>query len=192
MKTKNIFLTLFVQVFLLVSLSGQAVLSTKEIQTSVTGTSTLHDWEMKSQTGSCTITADFDAQGNLTSIKDMKFSFPVKTLKSGKGAMDKNAYKALKSDQFANIHADLKSAKVTTKDQSTYHVTASILLNIGGQARQTDMNVIFKKVNAKQYQVSSTKKINMKDFGVEPPSFMMGTVTTGQDVNVNFQFNLYK
>ena len=192
MKTRQALFILIVTLGLSPVLMGQAKYSTSSIATAVAGTSTLHDWEMKSTTGTCSLTAQTDASGNITAITDMKFSMSAKTLKSGKSAMDKNAYSALKADKNPNITADLKNAKVATKDNVNYTVNATVLLNIAGKARETDMVVTLKKVNANSYSVSTKKKINMVEYGVEPPSFMMGTVTTGKDVDISFNFNINK
>jgi hypothetical protein len=173
-------------------ISAQTKFTATNVNTSVTGTSTLHDWEMKSSAATCNLTATVDANGNITAITAMKFSIGGKTLKSGKGAMDKNAYKALKSDSHPNITADLKSAKVMTKDNVNYTVNATISLNIGGKAKDTDMMVTLKKVDGNTFAVTGKKKIDMKEYGVEPPSFMMGSVTTGKDVDLTFNFNINK
>jgi polyisoprenoid-binding protein YceI len=106
--------------------------------------------------------------------------------------MDNNAYKALKADKNPNITADLKSAKVTTKDNVNYTVQATVILTIAGKAKETDMTATLKKINVDSYSVSAKKKINMVEYGVEPPSFMMGTVTTGKDVDLSFNFILNK
>ena len=171
---------------------GQTKFMATAVNTSVTGTSTLHDWEMKSPKAECTMTATTDANGNITAISAMKFKVGAKTLKSGKGAMDNNAYKALKADKNPNITADLKSAKVTTKDNVNYTVQATVILTIGGKAKETEMVATLKKINVDSYSINAKKKINMVEYGVEPPSFMMGTVTTGKDVDLSFNFILNK
>lgn len=61
----------------------------------VAGTSTLHDWTM--DTESVKGEADIEVSDNkILSIKEIKAEIPVESLKSGKSAMDKNAYEALK------------------------------------------------------------------------------------------------
>jgi len=34
------------------------------------------------------------------------------------------------------------------------------------------------------------KKIKMSDYGIDPPSFMFGTVKTGDEMTVSFNVNL--
>ena len=107
------------------------------ISMSVSGTSTMHDWVMKSTTGDCSATFVEDASGKLTDITGLSFTVSSKALKSGKDAMDKNAYKALKADKNPNISASLKSAEVTTKDNKTYMIKAIVKLTIAGKTLET-------------------------------------------------------
>lgn len=160
------------------------------ISMSVSGTSTMHDWVMKSSTGECTVTFVMDASGNITGVSQMNISIPSKALKSGKGGMDKNAYKALKTDNNPNITATLKSANVTTKDNKNYTVKSIIKLTIAGKTLETDLVAQVKKINDNSISVKAEKPLAMKDYDVDPPSFMLGAVKTGNEVVLNFDFIL--
>jgi len=162
------------------------------ISMSVSGTSTMHDWVMKSTTGDCSATFVEDASGKLTDITGLSFTVSSKALKSGKDAMDKNAYKALKADKNPNISASLKSAEVTTKDNKTYMIKAIVKLTIAGKTLETELNATAKYINDNSYSISGEKKISMKEYGMEPPSFMLGAVKTGNDVNIHFDVVLNK
>ena len=162
------------------------------ISMSVSGTSTMHDWVMKSTTGDCSATFVEDASGKLTDITGLSFTVSSKALKSGKDAMDKNAYKALKADKNPNISASLKSAEVTTKDNKTYMIKAIVQLTIAGKTLETELNATAKHINDNSYSISGEKKISMKEYGMDPPSFMLGAVKTGNDVNIHFDVVLNK
>ena len=66
---------------------------------SLTGTSTLHDWEMKAATGTSEAEFTVGADGKITSLSKLSFTLPADNLKSGHTAMDKNTYKALKTER---------------------------------------------------------------------------------------------
>ncbi len=34
--------------------------------------------------------------------------------------------------------------------------------------------------------VTGTQKISMKDFAIDPPTFMLGTIKTGNDITLSF------
>ena len=165
---------------------AQTKFTSKSVNMSVVGTSTMHDWVMNSTTGDCSATFTIDATDNLTGLTGMNLTVSSKTLKSGKGGMDKNAYKALKTDKNPNITATLKSAEVTTKDNKTYTIKSMIKLTIAGKTLETDMISTVKKVNDNSYSVKGEKKISMKDYDMSPPSFMLGAVKTGNEVVLNF------
>jgi hypothetical protein len=143
---------------------------------------------MTSTSAECKVTLVLDDNKSLVGINDMHFKMPTKTLKSGKGAMDNNAYKALKSDKNTHISAHLNKADVSTKDNKNYTVNAKVLLKIAGTERETDLIVKLKKINVDSYEVTTSKDISMKEYDVTAPSFMMGAVKTGNDVKLNFNF----
>jgi len=154
----------------------------------VNGTSTLHDWEMTSNAGKCDAVFTFDAAGHISGLTSLSFSTPVGDLKSGKGAMDKNAYKALKKDNDKNSTINFNATKstVTTTDKVNYTITTEGNLTIASKTLPVKL-VANAKLNAdKTITVEGTQKLKMRDFKVEPPSFMFGTVTTGNDITLKY------
>jgi polyisoprenoid-binding protein YceI len=170
---------------------GQAKFSAKNtVQLSIAGTSTMHDWVMKTSTGDCNATLQVDGDGHLKDITAMSFSVGSKSLKSGKDGMDKNAYKALKADKNPTISATLKSADVTMKDAKSYTIKATINLTIAGKTVETTLDAQAKKMNDTSFSVKGEKKISMKEYDMQPPSFMLGAVKTGNDVVLSFDLVL--
>lgn len=166
--------------------------SKNNITMSVSGTSTMHDWVMKSTSGDCVATFTEDAKGSLTDVTAFTFTVSSKALKSGKDGMDKNAYKALKADKNPTITATLKSADVVAKDAKNYTIKAVVKLTIAGKTLETDLIAQAKHINDNSYSITGDKKISMKDYGMEPPSFMLGAVKTGNDVTIHFDVVLNK
>jgi polyisoprenoid-binding protein YceI len=158
----------------------------------VSGTSTLHDWDMKSSQGSFDASFTFNAAGAVTAITGLSFTTPANALKSGKDAMDKNAYKALKLDKNPNISFTAATATITAATATDFTVKAIGKLNIAGAPVDAEI-IATGKINAdKSITVTGTKKISMKDYGMTPPSFMMGTIKTGNDVTLKFDLKLTK
>ena len=160
------------------------------IHLAVSGTSTLHDWVMKTSEGTCLATLVVDADGNLKDFTSMSFSVPSKALKSGKDGMDKNAYKALKADKNPSINATLKSAEVTAKDDKSYYIKAMVSLTLAGKTIDTQIEAEAKRSNDNSFAIKGDKKISMKEYGMEPPSFMLGAVKTGNEVVLHFDLVL--
>ena len=172
---------------------GQAKYETgKGVSFTINGTSTLHDWEMTGSGGKCSIVCDMDGSGKLLGIRGMDFSFPAKQLKSDKDAMDKNAYKALKTDKYPNITGSFVNAKVATTDNVNYKITATIKLQISGVTKDMQIVAEAKQNKDNSLTIKGEKKIDMTEFKVEPPSFMFGTVKTGKDLSIKFNLTLTK
>ncbi|MBK8699667.1 MAG: YceI family protein [Saprospiraceae bacterium] len=172
--------------------NAQDKYATKAAAVSVSGTSTMHDWEMKAANGDCSMVVLMNDAGQITDVQSMNFSIGAKALKSGKDGMDKNAYKTLKADKNPNITAVLKSADVTTKDHVTYTVNAKINLTIAGKTLETPLVATLKPNKSGGIAVIAEKKMGMKEYDMNPPSFMLGAVKTGNDVVLKFNFTANK
>ncbi|TDW96712.1 YceI family protein [Dinghuibacter silviterrae] len=157
----------------------------------ISGTSTLHDWTMKSIQSSCFATLNVDPAGQVSALNTLSFSTPATALKSDHSGMDNNAYKALKTDQNPTITYTLSSVSVAGgKGGST--VTCKGKLTIAGSTRDEDV-VAFCKTNPDNtITVTGTKKISMRDFQIDPPTFAFGTVRTGNDIVLTFHLTLKK
>lgn len=158
----------------------------------VSGTSTLHDWDMTTRGAESTATFTMDENGVITGISDIQFKMKAKNLKSGKGGMDKNAYKALKVSDHPYITASSKSAKISTIEGEIYTVKTTLNLTMAGTTKPVDMSVFVSMKNDGVINVRGEKEINMKDFDIDPPSFMLGTVKTGEKVTLKFNINYKK
>lgn len=165
--------------------------SDKGVNFMIFGTSTLHDWEMKGSGGKCIATLEFSGS-KLVEVNNVSFSFPVKQLKSGKDAMDGNAYKSLKVEKYPNLIGNINSTKVTTTDNINYKISATVKLQIGGVSKDVIINADGKLNKDGSFTIKGEKKIDMTEFKVEPPSFMFGSVKTGKDLTIKFDLTLNK
>lgn len=153
----------------------------------IAGTSTLHDWEMKA--ADLQGSMDVDIYDERLDINHLKLVVPVKSLKSGKGPMDDNAYKALKVDDYPNITYELVSVKSMEKvSEGLYEVTTVGDLNVAGKTRRLIIP-IKAKVLEEGIELSGITAFTMSSFDVEAPSFMMGTITTGDKITIKFSIN---
>jgi polyisoprenoid-binding protein YceI len=146
----------------------------------ISGTSTLHDWKMTAEGFTCSGTFILE-NARIVDAKSLSLIIPVKALKSGKNAMDKNAYSALKEESYKQISYALTSLK---------SVGEKLLcvgnLTIAGVTKPVDVESICSLEADQTISCKSTTKLKMTDFNVEPPSFMFGSVTTGDNITLEF------
>jgi polyisoprenoid-binding protein YceI len=165
---------------------AQTVFHTQVFNIKLSGTSNLHDWDMTASAG--TSEAAFIIEnGKIISLSKMNFSLPAKNLKSGHGAMDKNTYKALKTDANPNISFVLTSATVTSGGGNNYKLSCKGQMTIAGKTNQTNLaaNGIYDPAD-KSLTVSGVQKMKMTDYGVTPPKALLGTLKTGNDISITY------
>ncbi|OZV67636.1 YceI family protein [Winogradskyella aurantia] len=150
----------------------------------VHGTSSLHDWHVdaEKQMGKAEISTS-----NGMDIKTLNFSVASESLKSGKGSMDKNTYKALKTDSFKTIDFSLTSVKNVEKtSENSFKINAIGNMTICGVTKSIPIDFKIKSVG-NQLLVEGEKPMLMTDYGIEPPKALFGTIKTGDEINVVFK-----
>jgi polyisoprenoid-binding protein YceI len=150
----------------------------------IAGTSTMHDWTMVSSTATYNATLEVNAEGVLTKLNGVTVTLPAESLKSKEKAMDKNAYKSLNTDKYKEIIFHLTSSKINKNI-----ITCSGNLTISGTTKPVDVDVTYEARNG-SFNFKGSKKIKMTDFKVEPPSFMFGTIKTGDEITITFDATL--
>jgi polyisoprenoid-binding protein YceI len=159
---------------------------TQVVDIKLNGTSNLHDWEMKAVSG--TSAASFViTNGKVTSLSRLNFSLPAKNLKSGKSSMDKNTYKALKTDANPNISFVLTSATVVSTGGNNYKLNCQGKMSIAGKTNQTELVAtgVYNPAD-KSFTVTGVKKMKMTDYNVKPPTALLGSIRTGNDITISY------
>ncbi len=154
---------------------------------SVKGTSTLHDWTMTST--EATVQAGIEQAGT-GALQSVSLSVPVVSLKSGKGAMDRNAQEALKAKQHPDIRFALKAPVGPATTGSTVSWPAAGTLTVAGVSRDVTVTVNCTRAADGSLTCTGSVPLKMTDYGVKPPVLMMGTLKTGNDVTVEFSVKL--
>ncbi|WP_324720772.1 YceI family protein [Salinimicrobium sp. HB62] len=188
--TKNLWLVIgsfLIMVFSATPMVGQTFnVNNGASSLKVEGTSNIHDWELtaKELQGSMKVQME---DGQLVQLDQLQFAVVAESLKSGKGGMDKNTYKALNTDDHKRITYDLTSVKnLDCTSKTSCKITTNGVLTISGTKKNVEM-VFDAKVAGDKITLSGNKKIKMTEFKVDPPTAMFGTITTGDDVNIKFQ-----
>ncbi len=157
----------------------------KDMDMKLLGTSTLHNWTMDAKTFSGDADFNFKA-GQLISVKALTFSLVVANLKGSEGGLNKNAYKALKTNEYKDIDYKLLSATISPVKDNKFLIKAHGNLTIAGVTKEIDMDVVC-VVNAdKTITCTGSEKLNMTDYAVKPPTFMLGAMKTGDAITLDF------
>ncbi len=175
---------LLIVMFLPVLMFAQAPYRQTQVAITIAGTSTMHDWTMASKEAK--LDASFVINdGAIAQLNALNFSLPAESLKSGKAAMDKNAYSSLKTDKFKQITFALTTAKI---EGNIVKCTGN--LTISGVTKTVQLDAQCKVLPDNSLACKGTKAIKMTDYKVEPPTFMFGSIKTGDDLTISFETTL--
>jgi polyisoprenoid-binding protein YceI len=100
--------------------------------------------------------------------------------------MDNNAYKALRTDKDPLITYTMTSVTILPATAGASFVKCTGKLTIAGVTRDEDIVALCKPNADNTIIVTGSKAISMKDFNMEPPTFMLGTIKTGNDIMLTF------
>ena len=111
-------------------------------------------------------------------------SIPVTSLTSPKDGIDKNMYKALKADEYADIRFRLHGIEAAGDG---YRATGS--LTIAGVERDVTLTL---QVQHKENTLAVTGNTDllMTDYGITPPKMMMGLLKTHPKVQIRIELVL--
>jgi polyisoprenoid-binding protein YceI len=165
--------------------SGQALLKVKPSKMTVTGSSTIHEWE--SDITKAEFKGDVKIENlQLKEIKKFEVKIPVTSIKSTKGkTMDNKTYEAFRSDKNPNIVFALASVKINPNGT----LDAKGTLTMAGVSQPIELQQVkYKVLPAGDVQITFAKTFKMTQWKMEPPTAMMGTIKVGDEVTVNFDF----
>jgi hypothetical protein len=154
----------------------------QDFKLSVTGTSTFHEWEMKTTKIACNAGFSFYDDGTLARLTALNFILPADGLKGDRTGMDNNAYMALKVTQYPTISFVMSNATVSPDGDS---IDCTGALTVSGVTKTITFHASV-TVKNKDVHVKGSKDLNMRDFDIDPPSFLMGTFKTGEEITVSF------
>ena len=112
-------------------------------------------------------------------VKSALVTVATETLECGNGTMNEHMRKALKQTEHPNVSFSLDS----------YTLDPSGLLKgklqIAGQEKEVEFPATVTD-DGSTIHVAGSKQINMKEWGVKPPSLMLGAMKVNQMVTINF------
>lgn len=173
---------------LAISASGQTYELTK-FDMSVSGTSTLHDWtsEVTKVYGEAEVAW---SDGQLASIDKLALRIPAEGIVSTKGRiMDNKTYDALKSEEHPNIRFQLQQANVQFA-QGNYDIQATGWLTVAGERKSIRLTAKAQPIAGGALTFTGAYTLKMTDYGMEPPTALMGSIKTGDEVTINYNVTL--
>lgn len=165
----------------------------------VKGTSSLHDWEMKSAAlpGTLVLEKAVANQEELAGLESLtsadknptlQLTVGAETLKSEKKKMDDKAYAALDTGAHPNITFALKTAqaKADAASKQPLELALTGTLALVGKEKEIAFTAQTQVLADGKIELKGEVHLKMTDFGMKPPTALLGALKTGDDITVSF------
>lgn len=160
--------------------------STGDSYVTVKGTSSLHDWELHSETLMSEAVFTTGDEGDLESLESVVFILETTTLESERSRLQRMAHEELDAENHPEITFRSNGDGTVEANGEEYQVTAIGDLSISGVTRQVSVEATC-IAGDEELVCAGTKDLNMTDFDVDPPTLMLGTIRTHDEVTVEFR-----
>lgn len=152
----------------------------------IEGTSNVHDWV--SDVTKLESKANINVrENNDIDVKKLSITIPVTGIISTKGSiMDKKTWAALKYKESHNIIYDFVKMETLSKKGNKMSMLTWGNLTVAGKTRYISMEVTAEIQSEGKIKFKGNKKLKMTSFGIDPPTALMGMMTTGDDLNIVF------
>ena len=170
--------------------SADKFLGTQGSVVAVEGTSTLHAWKM--ETAKITGTINAPTPDNWNAPAKAVVTIPVTSIKSEHAKMDKLMAEALKAKENPEIRYEMISATPAQASANAFVLKTQGRLTIAGVTRDVAFDVQGSRNADGKYTLAGMTPIKMTQYGIKPPTAMMGTIRTGDDVKVTFRWVVEK
>ena len=163
---------------------------------SVFGTSTMHAWTCTSVAPRITVQhADASATNDLIALVKagqlgvVDVTVPVATLHSEKAGLDKNMLKAMKASQYPDVTVHLDKFTPSAGNADTLKLKAEGTLTIAGSTKSVVLTGHMVAGDSGVW-LTGEYRLQMSQYGIRPPTMLMGTIRVGDPVTIRYQLLL--
>lgn len=159
-----------------------------DYEITIHGSSNLHDWIETAEkvTGQGSIVRNIDGSFD---VKALTISIDVLSIKSTEGGiMNSKTYQALKAGKYPVIVFSL----VTPVRSISHSMEGSILkasgsLTVAGVTKPIDIRIKIFSEEQGRITVEGMQEINMNDYGIDPPTALMGMLKVKNIIRIQFK-----
>ena len=158
----------------------------------VDGTSSIKAWSCKAGEVNAVVDASPNGIAQVVlgekGVRTVRVTVPAEKMECGNGTMNEHMKKALKVGEFQTIEFKLANYDVA-RGADGVAGTLNGSLTLGGVTKQIAIPATGKSEGS-ALRVTGTYPLNMKDYGLKPPTLMFGRIKVGESVAVKFDLLL--
>jgi len=118
-------------------------------------------------------------------VKAIDVTVPVTAMKSGKDGLDKNMYKALIATKHPEIRYVLSDYEVSDGKAGDLAIDAKGKVTVAGVEQDVRISVSATR-EGDTVRLKGSVPLLMTQFGIKPPTMMMGALKTANEVVIHF------
>jgi len=156
----------------------------------IAGTSTVRSFQCKAASFDAKIESTGDAAvaallAGDKAVTTVVVTVPVEKLDCKNGTMNEHMRKALKASQNPTVVFRVDAYELARSAEGIA-VTLNGTLTLGGVAKPITVNAQAKPGENGTLLVSGTREVRMTEFGLKPPTLMLGTMKVDEKIKVGF------
>lgn len=189
MKNFRIFSALLILAAIAIPVSGQQSvrLLPDQSEINIKGTSNLHDWEENVENFKVNLNLKFQ-ENEVKSIDHVHVTMQSGSIVSENNIMTNKTHDALNVKKYPEIEFKLVSVDQLASDEGKFSGTLVGDITIAGVTKRISLG--FSGLHSgNKITIKGSKELKMNDFKIQPPTALMGTLKTGQEITISFSLN---
>jgi polyisoprenoid-binding protein YceI len=151
----------------------------------ITGTSNLHDWEETVEQFEVVLDMKFE-KNEILGIDHAHFNCKSGSISSDNSIMTNKTMDALKTDKYPEIAFTMVSIDKLSSANGKFSGVVIGDLILAGVTKRISIPFSGHYEN-RRIKITAGKDLNLNDFKIKPPTALMGTLKTGENVVLSFQ-----
>ena len=167
----------------------------------VKGDSTLHAWSVDTETIAGELVLGGDPEKPLAERAPLvsrdehptlSVTIPAKSLAGEKDGLNEKMYTALKAEDHARIRYRLTAAHgaKAVEGGDAVRVNTRGVVTVAGEDHGLSTPMMIERLGPTRLRVSGRAALKMTDFGIEPPSAMLGMISAADKVEVQWRWTV--
>ena len=155
----------------------------------IEGSSNVREWSCEATALDASVDLDVarDEGDGISGLRRVQVSVPVNALTCGRGQMDRIMYKALRADADPSCRYIVGSFDVVSTDSDgDYSLRTLGSLRVAGRRNAVQLDVDVEQLPDGTLRAQGSLPILMTDYGITPPTALLGLVRTGNRIVVKF------
>lgn len=169
------------------SSQAKAKINLPESKVSVRGTSSMHDWEVAFENYDVEFAFRHTENGKM-SISNVKAVFAGASVTSDNSIMTGKARDALKVREHPEIVFISEGAETVIINDGKINGTLKGKLRLRGVFKSIEI-AFSGNINGDKILILGSEEVNMTDYGIKPPTALLGTLKTGEKVTVELRLS---